>query len=479
MSTYPGTLDTFNVIGTTNYMDEAGYVLHEHLNSHGSAIIQTQTTLGTNSGTSILKDFTAGEFAVARNAGGTLRDTITLGTINNAVLGTPSITGGTFNAGVFGTPAITGGTYTSPTIAGTPVLDADSAIPFYGDSMSRQAIINGNFDVWQRGVAGTNPTNTIFPAADRWFVNVINTAGTLPTSIVHSQQTLTAGDISNSYYYYQIALNGAGSGLGTGDFYALRSNLEHATRYLCGAGKQLTFSFYARSSIANKKIGVTYYQGYGTGGAPTTTETIVGTNWTLGTGWTQYAHTVTTNTLAGKTFGTSNNDHFDVNFCIAWGEPKGTFVGATAAETYVGSGNIDIAQVQLCAGDVALPFQPKSYAQELQDCLRYAWVPYGLSASRYPFITGFAYSASAAAIYANLPVTMRAIPTTLDVTSADWQLWNDADGAIDATGVSLGGACTPDMVQLAVAGTGLTTYRNYMLKPDASAPRTMVFGAEL
>lgn len=121
MSTYPGTLDTFNVIGTTNYMDEAGYVLHEHLNSHGSAIIQTQTTLGTNSGTSILKDFTAGEFAVARNAGGTLRDTITLGTINNAILGTPSITGGTFNAGVFGTPAITGGTSTNAVTTGGTV----------------------------------------------------------------------------------------------------------------------------------------------------------------------------------------------------------------------------------------------------------------------------------------------------------------------------------------------------------------------
>jgi hypothetical protein len=103
---YPSSIDTFNIIDTSRYEDEAGYVLHQHLNAHGSATNAIETTLGTNSGTSVLKDFTAGEFAVARNAGGTLTDTITLGTFNNGVLGTPAITGGTYNTGTFGTPTL-------------------------------------------------------------------------------------------------------------------------------------------------------------------------------------------------------------------------------------------------------------------------------------------------------------------------------------------------------------------------------------
>lgn len=135
MSNYPSAIDTFNVIGTTNYMDEAGYVLHEHLNQHGSAVNKIQTVMGTNSGTSVLKDFTAGEFAVARNGSNVLRDTLAGGTLNAGVLGTPAITGGTLASGVvnnstLGTPAITGGTETNTVHAGRTSFVARKGTPF-------------------------------------------------------------------------------------------------------------------------------------------------------------------------------------------------------------------------------------------------------------------------------------------------------------------------------------------------------------
>jgi hypothetical protein len=76
MSTYPSTKDTFNVITTANFMDEAGYVLHERLNTHGSAVVAIEDVLGTTAATNTMTDFSTGEKAVARNTGGTITDPI-------------------------------------------------------------------------------------------------------------------------------------------------------------------------------------------------------------------------------------------------------------------------------------------------------------------------------------------------------------------------------------------------------------------
>ena len=251
----------------------------------------------------------------------------------------------------------------------TPLGFAGSEYAQVYNSMSRQAIINGNFDIWQRGTSFTNAVNADY-TSDRWNTEIANT-GTLPTTITTSRQSLTVGDISGAFYFFRIAPNGAGSGFGVNDFYANRNKIEFGVRSLCGASKTVTVSFWARSSIANKKIGVSLYQHYGTGGSPTSVETINGSNWTLTSSWTKYTYTFTTNTLVGKTFGTNNDDHLDVRFGSMWGSTNATVWGASGAETFVGSGNIDIAQVQLCSGDVALPFQPKSFDDELRACQRY------------------------------------------------------------------------------------------------------------
>ncbi|GAH25133.1 unnamed protein product, partial [marine sediment metagenome] len=66
--------------------------------------------------------------------------------------------------------------------------------------------------------------------------------------------------------------------------------------------------FWARSQIANKKIGITCFQDYGTGGSPTSAETLYGRAFELTTSWKQYKFRILTNTLNGKTFGSDNND---------------------------------------------------------------------------------------------------------------------------------------------------------------------------
>ena len=271
------------------------------------------------------------------------------------------------------------------------------------NSLSRQAIINGNFDVWQRGTTSSTATGGYYDA-DRWRHSGAGADGGTPPTFAFSRQAVTPGELNNSFYFFRTNVNGAGTSFGNGALYMFENRIENGTRFLCGNGLKVTVSFYAKSDIANKKIGIYLEQNYGSGGSPTTAEIINGTNWTLTSSWTKYTHTFTTNTLAAKTFGTANDDNLRLTLVTAWGSTYQDRVGAVAAQSFVGSGNIDIAQVQLCAGDVALPFMPKSYAQELLDCMRYyqtGYLSYGGSS-----ISGATYRAQA-----SYPVWFRISPT--------------------------------------------------------------------
>ena len=76
------------------------------------------------------------------------------------------------------------------------------------NSLCRQAIINGNFDVWQRGTSFTNPTTNDF-VIDRFFLINIVDGGTDPT-LIYSRQAITPGELDGSKYFLRINPNGAG-----------------------------------------------------------------------------------------------------------------------------------------------------------------------------------------------------------------------------------------------------------------------------
>jgi hypothetical protein len=236
--------------------------------------------------------------------------------------------------------------------------------------MYRQSLINSNFDVWQRGTNFVNPASSSF-TADRYAPNFTYDGGTAPTTITHSRQTVTPGDVPNSFYYYRINNDTLGTSLGANAIYQLRQKIEYGTRYLCGDGKKVTVSFWARSSIAGKRLCVYISQNYGSGGAPSAAEDIAGQAVTLTSSWQKFTVTITTNTLVGKTYGTSNDDSLHVLIATMWGATRVSIIGGGSAETFVGAGNIDIAQMQVNSGDIALPFQPKSVGTEMEACQRY------------------------------------------------------------------------------------------------------------
>ncbi|MBY9082391.1 hypothetical protein KIH86_13820 [Paenibacillus sp. HN-1] len=316
----------------------------------------------------------------------------------------------------------------------------------------RQALINGNFDVSQRGGVFTGPPASSGYGPDRWNTNANADGGSFPT-VSRTKFEVPPGDLDGSSYFLRISSNGAGSGFGAYAEYSVRQVIENGVRLLAGSGKKVTVSFLARSSIPGKKIGVRMYQFYGYTGSPSPAEILNGTHWTLTPNWTRYTFTFTTNTLAGKTFGNDGNDLLGLDLHLMWGSAIAAGVGDTVAETFVGNGGVDIAQVQLCAGDIALPFQPRSYADELRLCQRY----YDLLTPYYYTQIGTGVSGDSNTVFITIPINVRprTNPTykftgsfSLVVGSAEYTI-QAAD--VTVSSVSLHGG------QIQISGTGMPT----------------------
>ena len=141
-----------------------------------------ETTLGTNSGTSVLKHFVAGEFPVRVTgvaATGTLQQTVVGGTHNNTTLGTSSIVGGSVNSATFGTP-----TLLSPIIT----LSSDST----GDLFYRAA--GGTVD--RLGIGASTHVLTVSGGVPVWSAS----GGVLTESVgtvISTSATVTASGLAN------------------------------------------------------------------------------------------------------------------------------------------------------------------------------------------------------------------------------------------------------------------------------------------
>jgi hypothetical protein len=163
---YPATIDSFTNPSGTQTLDNPDHAL-QHSNSN-DAIEAIQAVLGTTAGTSVLKNFTAGQFAARNNNETFGSPTISGGTINNVVIGTPRITGGTVSGAVIGTTTITGGTASAFTISsgtlnsvtlGTPLIAAVTTAATTTPTSFMRAVVP------VVGTLSDSPAGTITPNA--------------------------------------------------------------------------------------------------------------------------------------------------------------------------------------------------------------------------------------------------------------------------------------------------------------------------
>lgn len=208
----------------------------------------------------------------------------------------------------------------------------------------RNKIINGDFDVWQRGISFAS-LNTY--TADRWRSSS-SAAGSVSLLSFPNGQTLVPGNPRNYCHYVKT---------GTTDYGAFSQRIE-SVRTL--SGKKATVTAYLKADAA-VSVRVRLDQNFGTGGAPSAAVTTILGSAAVATGWQKFQFVVDIPSISGKTVGTSTDDFLALSF-----------FPANLDTSWVGY--LDISHVSIVEGDASQeddPFSARQLQQEVSLCQRY------------------------------------------------------------------------------------------------------------
>lgn len=251
-------------------------------------------------------------------------------------------------------------------------------------SISNNAVINGDFGIWQRGISFSFSGVSGGYTADRWAYFTDGTG----SAITISQQALSAGEISGAGESAQFAIRIQRTGVGSGNTYSnLQQPIENVRTF---ANREVTLSFWAKADT-NRSMEPRLLQDFGSGGSPSVSITFPSVNIT--TSWQRFTITATLPSLAGKTIGTNSV----LYLFLTLGNQISTW---------------DFWGVQLEAGPVATPFKPAGgglRAAELMLCQRYYYESGQVETSYVIYNSGNFRSGTF-----HYPVTMR-IPPVISV----------------------------------------------------------------
>ena len=331
--------------------------------------------------------------------------------------------------------------------------DGTAWVALITPASSGNAIINGGFDIWQRGTTFTNMTNTSF-AADRWRVNTAD--GLIDVS--RSTFTLGAAPLDGLDGKFFATVSPAATDLDP----RFTQPIERVETF---AGQTVTVSFYAKSTITTDAIRfVRLRQSFGTGGSPSANVDTDSSAITLTSSWARYTATITLPSITGKTLGTAGDDRLEVSIC-----PK-----ASTAQT------LDIWGVQIEAGSTATPFRrnANSLQGELAACQRYyvRLTNQGLYAIQ---ARGWGISSTQASLSSTLPVQMRAAPTSVEFGTVE--IADSVNAGLAVTALILEGPLLSNRyaATTATVASGATQFRPYNLRNAANTAGFLGFSAEL
>jgi hypothetical protein len=321
-------------------------------------------------------------------------------------------------------------------------------------SAGKNAVINGAFNVWQRG------TSFSFTAggasnfcADRFFEYQDGTG-----TVTASQQTFTPGTAPVSGYEGQYFQRLAVAATGTSTLLQLGSRIEDVRTF---AGQTVTFSFWAKADSARSSI-VVFLQSFGSGGSGAV---VVGTpSITYSTSWQRFSYTFAMPSVSGKTIGAGSYLEFDIRTAFSSGSV------------------LDVWGVQWEASNTATAFQTATgtIQGELAACQRY-FNRFSSTDNAYNnFSTGNVRQtgAGAASYFGfNYPVEMRIAPTA--VTTANITSCRIQQGGTDSTVTSAAfdGATTKNGILRALAT--ITTAGSGTLAANNATNVTIDWSAEL
>ena len=311
----------------------------------------------------------------------------------------------------------------------------------------KNAIINGDFGVWQRGTTITNPGNGGY-TADRFF-NGQDGTGT----VTCTQQTFTAGTAPVAGYEGTYFQRTSLTTLGTTTYFQPTQRIENVRTF---AGQAITVSFWAKADSARTSL-VVLYQNFGSGGSATTVQTAAVT---YSTAWTRYSFNFTVGSVSGKTIGT------------------GSSVEIGARTTAAVGSILDIWGFQVEAGSVATAFQTATgtIQGELAACQRYYWRTTLSSFAYAPVAVGMAVSGTQAKVVIPFPVQMRAVALS---DYASLSITDLVNYTIATTAVAIDSNNLTNATLLATVASGLSQYRVAYLCTGSANTGYIGFNGEL
>lgn len=223
--------------------------------------------------------------------------------------------------------------------------------------LTRQLLINGNFDIWQRNTTFTTPNDDVY-GPDRW---VLLVDGNGAWTFARDTDVPTGGDHTYSLKASNVTANKQCA------IVQLIENID-ATKF---QGKTVSLTFKAKTNsteISNLRATILSW----TGTANSPTSDVIGTWAGNGTDPTFAASYTKEIAGANKTL-TSSWQEFTVDgIVLDTAAITNLAVVIWVDDTTITSGDdFYITGIQLNEGATAVDFKPKSFAEELRACLRY------------------------------------------------------------------------------------------------------------
>jgi hypothetical protein len=268
----------------------------------------------------------------------------------------------------------------------------------------KNAVINGAFNVWQRGTTFTNPAGDSY-TADRFMIDYGTAA---PTSNSVTRQTFTPGTAPVAGYEGVFFFRSTLTTVGTTSRLSIHHKIENVQTY---AGQTVTLSFFAKADSA-RSLGGFIQQNFGSGGSTTVSTAI--TSQSITTAWTRFSMQIAVPSISGKTIGTSSFLNIRLDQAVAAGSV------------------LDLWGLQLEASSTASDFQTATgtIQGELAACQRY--LP-AFSGANFLEYIGYAYGTNQSVYVLPFNVAARVQPTGVTVS-----------GTINAFALNVSTSVTPN-----------------------------------
>jgi len=347
----------------------------------------------------------------------------------------------------------------------------------------RNFVINGDMQIAQRGTSTASITTAGYYTADRWGLD-ITTLGTWTMSVENDAPTGSGFRKSA-----KVNCTTADASPAAGDSFLFQQiiegqNLQHIKKGTANA-EQLTVSFWVKANVTGTYIA--FLQ-------DTDNTRSVSKTYTINASATWEYKTITFPADTTGAFDNDNGGSLYLRFVLGAGS---NWTSGTRNETWASlilanlaagqtvnlasatSNYWQVTGVQLEVGDTATPFEFKSIEDDLLECQRYYFrFPAGDAYQHF----GVSYTNSGTAFQGivNAPVTMRAIPTSLDTggTLSHLQFSNGTDYTLSSLAL-VGSQLGTNVIRISGALSGATGGSSGWIRANNSTSAYIGFSAEL